>query len=136
MSKRKITMAAAIALAGGVMFGTAACTSDADKADVNIVTACEQFECQRTVVAVSGITGKTMLYAEGRCSFENQSARRFDLICKYGPNEFRKQTFIMGDQDSVSIVQEEPIDVSLYHTRIILKPENLIPEFDLEVGKQ
>ena len=34
------------------------------------------------------------------------------------------------------IAQEQPIDVSVYHTRIIIKPESLLPEFDLEVGKQ
>jgi hypothetical protein len=44
--------------------------------------------------------------------------------------------FITGDQDSVVITQEEAVDVSVYQTRIILKPENLIPNFDLEVGKQ
>ena len=58
------------------------------------------------------------------------------MTCRYGPNEYRKHVFIMGDQDSVSITQEEPIDVSVYKTRVILKPESLLPEFDLEVGKQ
>jgi hypothetical protein len=58
------------------------------------------------------------------------------VTCRYGPNEYRKHVFILGDQDSVAVTQEEPIDVSVYHTRIVLKPENLLPEFDLEVGKQ
>jgi len=126
---------AGVVVAGIAITGLTACTSDADVASENISTAAEQFEVQRTVVAINGITGKTTLFAEGRCSFEN-SGRRFDLTCKYGPNDYRRQTFIMGDQDSVSIVQEEPIDVSVYHTRIILKPENILPEFDIEIGKQ
>lgn len=110
--------------------------SDADKANENLKLAAEQFEVQRTIVGTNGITGDTVFFAEGRCSFEHVSERRFDLICRYGPDEYRKHTFIMGDQDQVVVTQEEAIDVSVYHTRIILKPETLIPEFDLEVGKQ
>ena len=105
-------------------------------ADRNIVTAAEQFEVQRTIVGINGINGNTIFYAEGRCSFEYPETHRVDVTCKYGPDEYRKHIFFMGDQDSLVITQEEPIDVSVYHTRVILKPENLLPEFDLEVGKQ
>jgi len=123
------------ALVGASALVLAGCTSDADKADINIVTAAEAFEVQRTIVGINGITGDVIFFAEGRCSFEDYTGR-FDLTCKYGPNEFRKHVFILGDQDSVTITQEESIDVSLYSTRIILKPQNLIPEFDLEVGEE
>lgn len=128
-----------IALVGAAVLGAlalAGCTSDADRASENIATAAEQFEVQRTIVGINGITGETIFYAEGRCSFENPSARRFEVTCKYAADEFRKHVFIMGDQDSVSIIQEAAIDVSVYHTRIIIKPENLLPEFDLEFGEQ
>lgn len=130
--KNKLIAAGIVVLAAA---GLTACTSDADKASENISTAAEQFEVQRTVVGINGITGETIFYAEGRCSFEYPSARRFDITCKYGPSEYRKHTFIMGDQDSVAVTQEVPIDVSEYHTRIILKPQNVIPEFDIEVGE-
>jgi hypothetical protein len=106
-------------VAGAALAGLTGCVSDADTADSNIKTAAEQFEVQRTIVGINGITGKTIFYAEGRCSFEQPTSRRFELVCKYGPNEFRKQVFIMGDQDSVAITQEEAIDVSVYHTRIV-----------------
>jgi len=134
MRKGKIFGATALALAA--VFVVSGCTSDADMADQNIKTAAEQFEVQRTIVGINGITGKTIFYAQGRCSFETVGGGQFDLTCRYGPNEYRKHVFIMGDQDSVSITQEEPIDVSVYKTRVILKPESLLPEFDLEVGKQ
>lgn len=114
----------------------AGCTSDADKASENIATAAEAFEVQRTIVGINGITGKTIFFAEGRCSFEYPSGRRFDVTCKYGPTEFRKHVFILGDQDSVVVTQEKAIDVSVYYTRIVLKPQNIIPEFDLRVGEQ
>lgn len=120
-------LVAALALTG--------CVSDADKADENIKAAAEQFEVQRKIVGINGISGDVVFYAEGRCSFEN-SGRRFDVTCRYGPDEYRKHVFILGDQDSVSVTQEESIDVSVYHTRVILKPQNLLPEFDLEVGEE
>ena len=130
--KKFFVSAVAAALTVVVLAG---CSSDADTADRNIVTAAEQFEIQRTIIGISGITGDIIFYAEGRCSFENYTGR-VDVTCRYGPDEYRKHVFITGDQDSVVITQEEAVDVSVYQTRIILKPENLIPNFDLEVGKQ
>lgn len=130
--RRKIMIAGVVV---GLALTLAGCTSDADMASKNISTAAEQFEVQRTIVGINGITGKTIFYAEGRCSFEYPSASRVDVTCKYGPHEFRKSTFILGDQDSVVVAQEKAVDASVYHTRIILKPENIIPEFDIKVGE-
>lgn len=110
------------------------CTSDADKASENIATAAEAFEVQRTIVGINGITGETIFFAEGRCSFE-YGAKRVDVTCKYAPDEYRKHVFMLGDQDSVVVTQEHAIDVSEYHTRIVLKPQNVIPEFDIMVGE-
>jgi len=132
MKKRFIGVAAIAVATIALLSG---CISDADTVDENIKVAAEQFEVQRTIVGINGISGDVIFYAEGRCSFEDYG-ERFDLICRYAPDEYRKHVFMMGDQDSVVVTQEESIDVSVYHTRIILKPENLIPEFDLEVGKQ
>ena len=133
-SKRK-SLVAFGALIGIFALIGAGCTSDADQADYNTVQAAEAFEVQREVVGINGITGEVIFYAEGRCSFEYPEPGRFDLMCKYGPDEYRKHVFILGDQDSVTITQTKPIDVSEYHTRIILKPQNLIPEFDIMVGE-
>lgn len=132
MKRRTIAATlAALALAATLT----GCTSDADKASENIATAAEAFEVQRTIAGVNGITGATIFFAEGRCSFEYPSGRRVDVTCKYGPDEYRKHTFILGDQDSVVVTQEKAIDVSEYHTRIVLKPQNVIPEFDIMVGE-
>lgn len=122
-------------LAGGLaVLGLAGCTSDADKVSQNIATSAEAFEIQRTIVGINGITGETTFYAEGRCSFE-ASGKRVDATCKHGEDDYRKHVFVLGDQDSVTITQEEGIDVSEYHTRIILKPQNIIPEFDIAMGE-
>ena len=130
--KTKIWAGVTIALAVTALTG---CTSDADRASENISTAAEAFEVQRTIVGINGITGETTFFAEGRCSFEWPADRRVDVTCKYSPDEYRRHTFIMGDQDSVAVTQEQSIDVSEYHTRIVLKPQNIIPQFDIMVGE-
>lgn len=131
VNRRIIAVTAAVVLAVGL----AGCTSDADKASENISTAAEAFEVQRKLIATNGINGQIMLLAEGRCSFEHPSDIRIDITCKYGPDEYRRHTYFKGDQDQIVITQEEPIDVSEYHSRIVIKPQNILPEFDIMVGE-
>jgi len=133
-TSRALTYLAAFLLPALLVAG---CTSptNADTADDNLITAAENFEVQRTIVGLSGNDGSVIFFAEGRCSFEYPSGRRVDVICKYGPDEFRKHVFILGDRDSLVVTQEEAIDVSEYHTRIILKPTSLIPNVDIQVGQ-
>lgn len=122
-------------LAAAAVIVLAGCTeTNADQADANLITAAENFEVQRTIVGISGNDGSTIFFAEGRCSFEYPSSRRVDVVCKYGPDEFRKHVFILGDRDSLIVTQEEAIDVSEFHTRIILKPQSLVPDVDISVG--
>jgi len=137
MNKIVKSLVAVLALLILVLVGInlVGCTSDADKASENISTAAEAFEVQRTITAISGITGDILFVAEGRCSFEYPSSNRVDVTCKYGPSEYRKHVFVLGDQDSVVVSQEAAIDVSEYNTRIVIKPQNIIPEFDVMVGE-
>lgn len=109
--------------------------SDADKVSENIALEAESFQVQRTITALNGISGEVLFVAEGRCSFEYPYDSRIDVTCKYSKDEYRKHTFIIGDQDQVIISQEQPIDVSEYHTKIIIKPQNAIPEFGISVGE-
>ena len=111
-----------------------ACNSDAKTASDNLSKAADQFEVQRKIVGVNTRTNDYLFYVEGRCSIE----RAGDLIvtCKQGPNEYRKH--YIGQATDVAWVstQMESIDVSVYHTRVVIKPEGIIPEFDLQGGKQ
>ena len=122
-------------IGASVLLSAEACTSDADKVGENISVAAENFEVQRTIIGISGNDGSVLFMAEGRCSFEYPSSQRVDVVCKYGPDEYRKHTFIKGERDSVAITQEQAIDASEYHTRIVLKPQSLLPAFDIEVGE-
>lgn len=127
---------AAVAIAG--VLGLAGCASDADRTSQNLSTAAEAFEIQRTIVATNGITGKTMLFVEGRCSLESAEsflAGAIEITCKISSEDYVKHFYVPGDQDQIVITQEEPIDVSEYHTRVILKPLGSIPEFDIMLGE-
>lgn len=133
INKRVLGTAAGVLALGTILAGCSS-TTDADKVSENIAIEAEQFNVQRTIVAVNGITGQNLLYVEGRCSFE-VDGRRFDLTCKYGPDEYRKHTLVLGDQDSVYVAMEKAIDVSEYHTKIVIKPQNVIPEFEISIGE-
>lgn len=115
--------------------GLSACTSDADKASENLSKAAEQFEVQRRIVGVNAITGEYAFEVEGRCSIEVPD-RRLEVICRHSENDYRKHFVGLADNVYYVVVQLDGIDVSVYHTRIVIKPQNVIPEFDLEAGKQ
>ena len=130
-------VAAVIALTGVSVL--AACTSDADTASRNLHHAVEQFEIQRRIVAINGITDKPMLEIEGRCSVETAEsdlAGGLEIVCKLGPNEYMKHFVGLSDNVTYVVQQIETADVSVYHHRVIIKPENLLPEFDYEGGEQ
>lgn len=134
MSRIKKTAAiAALALAAA---GTlAACTSDAKKASENTSTAADNFEVQRKIVGVNTRTDKYLFYVEGRCSIEREAGWLVS-ICKHADNDYRKHYLSLSNDTSVAITQEAGIDVSVYHTRIIIKPENLLPNLELSTGNQ
>lgn len=117
-----------------IMLGLTACVTDADKASYNVSKAADQFEVQRNIVGVNGITDEILFSVEGRCSI----TRDGDLVvtCKHGEDDYRKHYLGLSDNVTYVATQLEGIDVSEYHTRIIIKPQNLIPQFDLVVGDE
>ncbi len=136
-NRNKIIAAAAVALSAGVMF--TGCQSDADTVSDNIHHAVEQFEVQRRIVAINGITDAPMLEIEGRCSVESADSDLsggLEIVCKIGPNEYMKHFVGLSDNVTYVVQQLETVDASVYHHRVIIKPENIIPEFDYEGGEQ
>lgn len=130
MTARRI--AAVLAAAAVVLTG---CTSTAaDTASRNTSTAADNFEVERLIVGINGITGDVLFSVQGRCSIQRDGD--LVVICKEGPDRFKKH--LMGLSQNVTFIstQLEPIDVSVYNTRIILRPESLVPNFDLSVGMQ
>lgn len=125
---RKIAASATLAV-----IALAGCASDADRASRNISTAADQFEVQRLIVGINGITDEVLFSVEGRCSIERDG----DLVvtCKHGEDDYRKHFLGLSDNVTYVSTQLEGIDVSVYHTRIILKPQNILPGLDLVTGE-
>ena len=132
MKHRTVKLAAVVGL-GALLLTGGGCETDADVASRNLSTAAEQFEVQRLIVGVNGITDEVLFSVEGRCSIERDG----DLIvtCKHGPDDFRKHYVGLSDNVTFVATQLEGIDASVYHTRIILKPQNILPDFDLTTGQ-
>lgn len=115
-----------------------ACTSDADRASRNLSTAAEQFEVQRHIVGLNGITDEVLFEVEGRCSIEAGDTGvegTLEVVCKHGPDDLRKHFVGLSDNVTFVATQLEGIDADEYRTRIIIKPENIVPNFDLVTGE-
>lgn len=110
----------------------AGCESDASRVSENLSTEADQFKMNRQIIGVNGITGEVMFSVTGACSI----TRDGDLvvICKEGENVYKKHYFGLSDNTFYVSTQLEPVEASAYRTKIILKPTNIVPDYDLQVG--
>jgi protein involved in sex pheromone biosynthesis len=140
MSQKLRMKSAAIVAALAATALLSACSSDADRASENLSKAAEQFEVNRRIVFFNGITDKYLLTVEGRCSVEKAEsalgAGSLEVTCKIGPDAYKKHYLGLSDNVSFFVEQQEAVDVSVYHYRVIFKPENIIPDIDVQAGKQ
>lgn len=108
----------------------AGCDNDARVASRNLSQAADNFEVNRRIVFYNGITGDYMLSLEGRCSFDANTARKLDVTCKTGPKEYKKHSLGLSDNVTYFSEQLQGTDVSVYHYRVIFKPQVIIPDVD------
>lgn len=125
MIKRALT-AAALLTAAVVL---AACEDDATVASRNLSKAADMFEVNRRVVFYNGITADYILSIEGRCSI-NPSSSQLEVTCKTGPSEFKKHFLGISDNVTYFAEQLEATEVSVYHYRVIFKPQTIVPDVD------
>lgn len=129
----KIKRLLALLMLLGVLFLMGCSESNADTVSRNLSTAAEQFEVQRNILVVNGITDKVLFQVEGRCSIEKEVLGLI-VVCKHGPNDFRKHFIGISDNVTYVVAQPNGFDADEYRTRIILKPESVVPDFDLVTG--
>lgn len=127
---------AALAVASIALLGLASCASDANRANQNLGTAADNFEVQRMIVGVNGITDEVLFSIEGKCSMDLERPEIMSVTCKHSENDYRRHYLGLSDNVTWVSTQMEGVDVSVYHTRIILKPQNILPDFDLSVGEE
>lgn len=131
MKTRYALTAAALA----ATFALTGCATDAQRASENLSKGADSFEINRRIVFFNGITDKYLLTVEGRCSIVPDGGK-LDVTCKLGDNQYKKHFLGLSDNVSYFVEQLEPADVSVYHYRVIFKPENIIPAIDAQAGKQ
>jgi hypothetical protein len=108
----------------------AGCT-DADIASNNLSKAADNFEINRRVVFYNGISGDYILSVEGRCSLGNfDSAGQLSVTCKTGPGAFKKHFLGLSDNVTFFAEQMDDADVSVYHYRVVFKPQTILPDID------
>lgn len=124
-------MLVAVALAAMTML--TAC-NDADIASRNLSQAADMFEIDRRVVFYNGITGEYILVVEGLCSLGNHDKQgRLSVTCKTGRDSYKKHFLGLSDNVTFFAEQMESKGASVYHYRVIFKPQSIIPDIDLRV---
>lgn len=108
----------------------AACENDARIASQNLSKAADMFEIDRRIIFYNGITGGYMLVIEGRCSIEDQG-NQLEVTCKVSDSAYKKHFLGLSDNVTYFAEQLQTTDVSVYHHRIIFKPQSIVPEIDL-----
>lgn len=124
----------AIALAGVML--VAGCDTDATVASRNLSKAAEMFEITRRILFVNGITGDVLHVIEGRCSIEVQmNQRQLEVTCKRdAAGNFTKDFLGLSDNTFYVVTQMYGVPVSTYHYRSIVKPQSIIPDFDVKIN--
>ena len=112
---------------------TPSCDSDARVASHNLSKAADMFEINRRVVFYNGITDAYILTVEGRCSIDDDG-NQLELTCKTGPTGFKKHFLGLSDNVTYFAEQLEAKDVSVYHYKVIFKPQVIIPDIDLSTS--
>jgi hypothetical protein len=116
---------------------SAGCGSQADTVSDNLSTEAEKFNVQRRIVGINGVTDKVEFEVEGKCSVEGDglgNLAALTVICKHGPRDYRKHWITLSDNVFTVITQLQGIPVSEYRTKIVLKPQGIVPDLDLVTG--
>lgn len=131
INKRLVALAGAAVLAGTLMTG---CSSPADIAASNLSKAAEQFEIPRRIVGINGITDKFLFEVTGYCSVETSDSAlggALEYTCKTGAG-YKKGFLGLGDNVTFVVEQLEPAMVSEDQYRVIIRPDQIVPAFELD----
>lgn len=122
-----------IALAALGLLAVAGCDNPADVAARNISQAADNFEINRRITFINGMTNQSMLVIEGYCSLGNQdTAQRMSVICRTGRNEYKRHFLGLGPTVSFISEQIDPAPASTYRYRVTFNPTVVIPDIRLQ----
>jgi uncharacterized lipoprotein NlpE involved in copper resistance len=121
---KRVLLASAITL---LLIG---CDNDASIASRNLSTAADNFEINRRVIFYNGITDSYMLTIEGRCSLKPET-NKLKVTCKTAEGQYKKHYLGLSDNVTYFAEQLDSTSVSVYHYRIVFKPQTIAPAIDL-----
>lgn len=104
--------------------------SDAEVASENLSKAADNFEVDRRIVFLNGITDTYLLTIEGRCSIEDEG-NQLEVVCKTGPEQYKKHFLGLSDNVSYFVEQVAEKRVSKDYYRVVFKPTTLIPDIEV-----
>lgn len=129
---KKFTKYLAVILTGlGLVL--AGCSSASDVASKNISAAADNFEIERRIIFVNGITDKYLLTIEGKCSINDQG-NQLEVTCKLGEDKYFKHFLGLSDNVTYFAEQLEGANVDPFHYRVVIRPETILPDPDLQTS--
>jgi hypothetical protein len=123
-------MLLAVVFVLGAGLSLSACDPDSEVVNKNLSTEADNFQVLRRVVFYNAIQDKIILTVEGYCSVDPGDALRMTTTCKSGNQYFRNA---LGKSDNVLwwYEQMETSNVSPKHYKVVIKPEQILPSFDI-----
>ena len=114
-----------------ITMALAAC-NPADIASRNLSVAADNFEIMRRVVFYNGITDAYILEVTGFCSIGNDNtSSQFTITCKDATG-FKKHFLGLSDNVTYFAEQVEGENVSTFHTRVLWRPQSILPDIDFQ----
>ena len=124
---------AAVAATALLALSAAACTSQADTVSSNLSKDADAFKIERQIVFYNGITGDYVAEVTGKCSIGNSdSAGKLSYTCKVGPEKYIKNYLGLSDNVTWFALQTKAASADPYHYTVVFKPEEIIPDVDLQ----
>ena len=122
-------MSKQIAIALAAVLGLSACDKPADVAARNISEAADNFEINRRITFMNGMTNQAMLVIEGYCALGNMdTTQRMSVICRTGRSEYKRHFLGLGPTVSFIAEQIDPAPASTYRYRVTFNPTVIIPD--------
>jgi hypothetical protein len=111
------------------------CSTEADTVSENLSKSADSFQVQRKIVFVNGITDKYLLTIEGLCSLNTDSEKKLTVTCKVGKNQYKKHYLGLSDNVTYFVEQTDAKYEDAYHYKVLFRPEEIIPDIDLQTSK-
>lgn len=129
LKRLRVVLIAMAVVAGLALTG---CTHKSDTVSQNLSNDADQYKVFRQIVVYNGITDKYILEVEGYCALGNDdSSRQVTYTCK-SPDGYVKDIIEKSDNTFVFVHQLHPVNVSDTFFQVTLRPESVIPNFQVQ----